>query len=386
MTVSFPLNAAAALFAVMLAGVAIVPAVPGPRSPAERHFLPGGADSRQEEPRTGDTGLLAQPVRLTPQNSGTTALLQAISVVDDKVVWVSGHQGTWARTLDGGKTWTPGKVPDADTLQFRDVQAFSADEAFLMAAGPGDMSRVYHTTDGGNSWTLQLKNRLPKGFYDCFAFWDRTHGILLSDQVDGRTVMLETTDGETWDDLSTSRVPSPAGTEGGFAASGTCLITLGSKLGWVATGAGTAARVFITTDRGSQWTAVTTPLAAGATAGLTTVAFRDDRRGTALGGDVARNDDTTSVNVAITTDGGKTWKAAGRVPFPGAVFGSAYVADLSPPALMAVGPGGMARSDDDGRHWNKLDTLAYWSVGFGKGTTGWAVGPKGRITRIDLER
>jgi photosystem II stability/assembly factor-like uncharacterized protein len=322
--------------------------------------------------------------RLTPQTSGTTALLQAVSVVNDGVVWVSGHQGTWARTTDGGATWTAGRIPGADTLQFRDVEAFSADAAFLMAAGPGDMSRIFHTADAGKSWVLQQLNQVPKAFYDCFAFWDRTHGVLLSDQVDGRTVMLETKNGEDWSELATTRIPSPAGTEGGFAASGTCLITLGDRLGWAATGAGSAARVFITRDRGAQWTAVTTPIAAGPTAGLTTVAFRDERHGTVLGGDVGKNDDTTSQNVAITSDGGRTWKLGRRPPIPGAVFGAAYATGLSPAALIAVGPGGMARSDDDGRSWQRLDSLPYWSVGFGKGSTGWAVGPKGRIVKIEL--
>ncbi|MEP6474824.1 MAG: glycosyl hydrolase, partial [Gemmatimonadota bacterium] len=176
--------------------------------------------------------------RLTPQVSGTTALLQAVSVINDQVVWVSGHQGTYARTTNGGTTWTTGKVPGADTLQFRDVEAFSADEAYLMAAGPGEMSRIYHTSDGGTNWTLENQNTEPKAFYDCFGFWDRTHGVVLSDQVGGRTVMLETTDGLSWSELATTRVPAPAGTEGGFAASGTCLITMGKNLGWVATGAG----------------------------------------------------------------------------------------------------------------------------------------------------
>jgi photosystem II stability/assembly factor-like uncharacterized protein len=327
---------------------------------------------------------VVRDARLTPQTSGTTALLQAVSVVSNTVVWVSGHQGTWARTTDGGTTWITGRVAGADTLQFRDVQATSATTAWLMAAGPGEMSRIYHTTDGGTTWVLQHTNTEPKAFYDCFAFWDSKHGALLSDQVDGRTVMLETTDGEHWSELAATRVPPPAGTEGGFAASGTCLITFGKKLGWTATGAGTAARVFITHDRGALWTAVTTPIVAGATAGLTTAAFRDEQHGTVLGGDVGKNDDTTSNNVAITTDGGRTWTLGGRTPFAGAVFGSAYVTGLTPAALVAVGPGGMARSDDDGKSWQKLDSLAYWSVGFGKGSTGWAVGPKGRIVRIDL--
>ena len=36
------------------------------------------------------------------QRSGTSALLQAVSVVDSTVVWVSGHSATWLRTTDGG--------------------------------------------------------------------------------------------------------------------------------------------------------------------------------------------------------------------------------------------------------------------------------------------
>ena len=53
---------------------------------------------------------------------------------------------------------------------------------------------------------------------------------------------------------------------------------------------------------------------------------------------------------------------------------------------MAVGPRGLDYSTDDGASWVSLDTLAYWSVGFGSKHTGWAVGPDGRITRIVLSR
>src|SRR5687768_17240736 len=66
--------------------------------------------------------LLAAPV-LTVQASGTTALLQAVSAVNASVVWASGHDGTYVRTLDGGEAWVAARVPGADTLQFRDVHA-----------------------------------------------------------------------------------------------------------------------------------------------------------------------------------------------------------------------------------------------------------------------
>ena len=70
-------------------------------------------------------------------------MLQAVSVVDENVVWVSGHRATYVRTVDGGATWEVGVVPGPDTLQFRDVHAVDANTAYLLSAGPSDMSRCH---------------------------------------------------------------------------------------------------------------------------------------------------------------------------------------------------------------------------------------------------
>jgi hypothetical protein len=43
----------------------------------------------------------------------------------------------------------------------------------------------------------------------------------------------------------------------------------------------------------------------------------------------------------------------------------------------------MDLSTDDGQTWRTLDTLTHWSVA-ASGRTGWAVGPEGRVTRIDF--
>ena len=64
---------------------------------------------------------------LTPQVSGTTNRLQAVSPVNDQVVWASGTGGTYARTTDGGATWVSAQVPGAELLQFRDVEGVSAE-------------------------------------------------------------------------------------------------------------------------------------------------------------------------------------------------------------------------------------------------------------------
>ena len=109
-------------------------------------------------------------VTLSPQTSGTDQLLIGVSPVDENTAWVSGTGGTFLRTEDGGDTWMVGVVPGADSLQFRDVHALDTRTAWLLAAGTGDASRVYRTTDGGRSWTLQFTNQEPAGFYDWSGF------------------------------------------------------------------------------------------------------------------------------------------------------------------------------------------------------------------------
>ena len=91
--------------------------------------------------------------RLTDQVSGTTSLLQAVSVVNERVVWVSGHKATYARTTDGGKTWQAGTMPGDSTLQFRDVYAVDENTAYLMSSGTGRMYVRSCSTSAGPSVT-----------------------------------------------------------------------------------------------------------------------------------------------------------------------------------------------------------------------------------------
>jgi photosystem II stability/assembly factor-like uncharacterized protein len=335
---------------------------------------PGPAPAEVEPPRQ------VGPATLTPQVSGTTARLQAVSAVNERIVWASGTGGTFVLTTDGGATWLTAKVAGADSLEFRDVHAVSAKTAYLLSAGPGTRSRIYKTTDGGVNWQIQFVNREPDAFYDCFGFWDQRHGLAFSDNVQGRFPMLRTSDGgQHWDDLTTG--PAATKGEGGFAASGTCVTTLGSHAAWIATGAGEQARVLFTPDRGATWKSYAAPVPQGtSTTGLTSVAFRTPRDGVAAGGDIAAADGEASV--ISTGDGGATWTAGGQPTFPGAIYGVVYVPGGT--MVVAVGPKGASWSPDEGRAWQPLDTLAYWSAAFASRKAGWLVGPGGRITRVSF--
>jgi hypothetical protein len=96
---------------------------------------------------------------LTPQVSGTANRLQAVSPVNESVVWASGVAGTFVLTKNGGRTWQAGVVPGAGTLQFRDVHGVSEKVAYLLSAGEGSNTRIYKTKDGGPG--LSSSRRVP---------------------------------------------------------------------------------------------------------------------------------------------------------------------------------------------------------------------------------
>jgi photosystem II stability/assembly factor-like uncharacterized protein len=308
------------------------------------------------------------------QPSHTTESLRGVSSVTQKIAWASGTHGTYLRTTDAGVHWAPAQVPGAEALDFRAVAAFSADEAFLMSAGPGDQSRIYHTTDAGQHWQLQFKNANPKGFYDSMIFFDRTHGVALGDPIPDETGKLKfelitTEDGQTWNPIPPSQLPPAVEGEGAFAASNTCLAILpsvdtdpksksardpfkkpaasksesssGSHLRerivpnhnlWFATG-GAVARVFHSSDRGQTWEVFDTPIVHGAdSTGIFSIAFRDPLHGVIAGGDY-KHPDQDGANLAFTNDGGKTWTLS---PVKPQAFFSAATYDKKNPAILYV--------------------------------------------------
>jgi photosystem II stability/assembly factor-like uncharacterized protein len=259
---------------------------------------------------------LAQLSRQT-QSSNTTEDLRGVSAVSQQIVWASGTHGTYLHTTDGGRIWIAAQVPNASSLDFRGVVAFSADEAFLMSSGPGDQSRIYHTSDAGQHWQLQFTSTNPKAFFDSMVFWDSTHGIVLGDpipepssQTSGSLTfqLLVTSDGQSWTPIPSAQRPPAVDGEGAFAASNTCLAILphDDPNLWFATG-GKSARVFHSPDRGRTWQFFDTPILHGSeSAGIFSIAFRDPMHGVIAGGDY-KHPDRDGPNLAFTKDGGKTW-------------------------------------------------------------------------------
>ena len=337
---------------------------------------------------------IRQP-KLTPQTSGTTQGLIAVSPVNPRVVWASGRGGTFVVTTDGGTHWKAAVVPGAEALQFRDVQGVSEKVAYLQSIGdnPTDF-RIYKTVDGGANWTVEFQNQNPGAFYDCFAFWTPYRGISHSDSVNGVFPDLRTIDGKNWVDISSHMPPALPG-EASFASSGTCVATQGARNAWIATGGATVARILATRDGGSNWNAYDTPLVSSPSAGGFTVAFRDPWHGIVGGGDLDPGD-PNNARTAISGDGGKTWTLTGAPPVTGAIFGLAYVGragghvpgrhdDGGRAVVVTANAGGAAWTPDEGNRWFALpDVTGGWAVAFASPEAGWLVGTNGQIVKISF--
>src|SRR5687768_3314223 len=100
-----------------------------------------------------------------PLVTNANVSMRGVSVVDDRVVWASGTAGSVLRTTDGGATWQLRAVTGADSLDFRDIEAFDSLTAYVLSAG--EDGRIYRTTDGGASWHLQFRNTGKGAFFDC---------------------------------------------------------------------------------------------------------------------------------------------------------------------------------------------------------------------------
>jgi photosystem II stability/assembly factor-like uncharacterized protein len=316
----------------------------------------------------------------TMQTSGVSVRLRGVSAINEQVAWASGAGATVLRTSDGGTTWQKLHVTD-EALDFRDVDAVNEQTAYILSIGNGPASRIYKTTDAGKTWQLQFKNEDPKAFLDAMTFWDANHGIVFGDSVDLQFYILTTADGgHTWSRVPTTNLLPAQGNEGAFAASGTNIAVVGKTHAWIGTGAATKSRVLRTSDNGRTWQVADTPLASAGSAGIFSIAFRDEVHGVVAGGDYQKEQEAVD-NLAVTNDGGVTWTLVkGLSGFRSVV---AYVPGTK--MLVALGPSGGDYSADDGRTWTAITGPGFDTLSFAPGKPiGWAAGEEGKLACLSF--
>jgi photosystem II stability/assembly factor-like uncharacterized protein len=310
-------------------------------------------------------------------NVNTTASFRGLSVVNEKIVWASGTGGTVIKTTDGGKSWKVMAVPGAEKLDFRDIEAFDANTAYILSIGNGESSRIYKTTDGGKMWKLQFKNDDPKKFFDAIACLSRTTCMGLSDPVDSKFQLIHTNNGRDW--KGAPILPLANEGEAAFAASGTCLIWPRLLQAFIVTG-GSIARVLrvIPNDQTySVWAGLRPALVEGTSgSGIFSIAMLDSNSGVIVGGNYEKPNEAKD-NLAFTNDGGVTWALA-----TGLSGYRSAVSYIDKKTIIAVGTNGTDLSEDGGKTWNKIGSEDLNAVAAKGKKAVWAVGPKGMVAKL----
>jgi photosystem II stability/assembly factor-like uncharacterized protein len=363
------------------------------------------------------------------QDAHTTADLRGIDNVGGGVAWASGSDGTILRTEDAGFVWQLcAKPPGGEHLDFRAIQAFDNNTAIAMSSGKGDLSRLYKTTDGCQTWKLVFTNPDPDGFWDALQIGHtipKEIGTLfiLGDPVDGQFRFFENdpddrdpdfssfeSKGESWTSFKQKGLEANPEHQGVFAASNTALNT-GDTLRifpFFGTGGTGGAYVFFNTGtlgcpephcgdvepQTRLWRRVRVPIGnMTQSSGIFSLAckapkdFGDTfhcRWIVAVGGDYQKSNDSTGT-AAFTTDGGRTWTASSTPPHG---YRSAVAYDAPTKTWITVGPNGTDISTDDGRNWRALhpdpkfnetpNADQHWNAL----SLPYVVGPHGRIATL----
>ena len=301
--------------------------------------------------------------------------LRGLSVVSDKVVWVSGNKGTVGKSIDGGKTWLWTAVPGYETRDFRDIEAFDQNTAVIIAIA--EPAQILRTTDGGKSWKLVYENKSAGMFLDAMDFSDDQHGIVVGDPMKGKFFVAQTSDGgKSWA-AHDEKYAAADSAEGCFASSGTNVRLIGERNYFFVSGGKRSQLVFnggsyeIPFDHSKSST------------GANSLAMRKSKSNAidlwiAVGGDFTA-DSLRDRNCFISKDGGKSWSSP-RIPPTGY---RSCVEFISNTKLITCGLNGVDVSEDEGNTWKKISSDSFHACRKAKhGDAVYFSGGNGRIGKL----
>ncbi len=278
----------------------------------------------------------------------TNTNIRGLSVVNNKVVWVSGSNGWTGQSSNGGKNWTMTQVKGFEKADFRMLYAFNERKAII--ANSGSPAHILITQDGGLNWDMVYRNYDSAAFFDGMDFWNAHDGIIYGDAIEGKMLLLRTNDGGLhWQELPDSSRPVMIKNEASFAASGTGIRCVEQQKIILATG-GSQSRLFISNNQGTAWDTFSTPMMQGRNStGTFSVAYKKPNHLIIVGGDFLK--DTSKINhVFYSTDGGQQWLRP-DVPTGGYRECVEYV---NTKTILATGPFGTDISSDGGKNWTSL--------------------------------
>ena len=280
-------------------------------------------------------------------SSGTKTSIRGLSVVDDRIIWVSGSNGTIGRSVDSGKTFKWITVKGFEKTDFRDIEAFNETSAVIM--GIASPAYILRTADGGDTWKVVYENNTKEMFLDAMEFWNEFSGIVIGDPVDGKFFIARTFDGGlNWKNIPSENYPVADSGEACFASSGTNVRKLNQQEAVFISG-GLQSNLFIRDKK------VPLPILQGKqSTGANSIAVKNAKTLVVVGGDFTTKD-STEKNCFITTNGGKNWMAPVTPPHGY----RSCVEYLGKKNWISCGLNGVDYSVDEGANWKWISKESF---------------------------
>jgi photosystem II stability/assembly factor-like uncharacterized protein len=236
-------------------------------------------------------------------------------------------------TADGGESWVEIQPSDLGSARVYDLAIVDSLNIWLAAADP---PRIYHTTDGGQTWTIQYDDSTVTDFFNYIEMFDLHDGVAMADALSGDIpVILTTTDGgHTWLSVDTSAIGGRSG-------------DLWRRIDFVNPAVGyfypsgvNPQHLYKTTDGGVTWVETAYPDYA------MVLKFYDEALGLAIPGDQV---------IYRTVDGGATWTP---LTTPHAGWGIDIEFSSEDPAhIWMVAGDRLFYSSDTGNTWSEQLTV-----------------------------
>ena len=287
---------------------------------------------------------VAQQIKVL--SSGTKTSIRGMSVVNDRVVWVSGSEGTVGLSLDSGNTFKWMKVKGFEKTDFRDIEAFDETSAVIM--GISEPAYILRTADAGDTWKVVYESNRKGMFLDAMEFWNLNSGIVIGDPIDNKIFIARTFNGGIkWDELPAERRPIVDSGEAMFASSGTNVRALDKKEAIIVTG-GLRSRLIRRNDK------IDLPILQGTqSTGANSVAVNKNTI-IVVGGDFSAKDNNDK-NCVISNDKGKTFHAPKVSP----TGYRSCIEFLNKNNWITCGLNGVDISADNGETWKNISAEGF---------------------------
>lgn len=320
----------------------------------------------------------AQQAGIQLLQSQKNTSLRGLSVVDDNVFWVSGSNGTIGKSLDGGKTMEWLTVAGYEKRDFRDVEAFDANTAIIMAVA--EPAVILKTKNGGKSWYKVFEDSTKGMFLDAMDFDDKGTGVVIGDPINNNVFKAMTIDyGEHWFTLQMIAPEYQLKTgEAFFAASGTNIQFTGNKDYPVlyVTG-GTSSRLFyrekyyeLLIKQGKEST------------GANSVAISNDGKDAVIVGGDFSGDTISTLNCVLVHLKKEAIFSSPQTPPHGYRSCAAYITKQK---LICCGTSGVDISNDGGNNWQLISSEGFHVCAKAKkGSKVFLAGSNGRIATLLL--